>query len=210
MKKLLLVLLALWLYEVPSFSGDSATIMVQAPMHPQGAVTVSPGAAQEYWNLYADIKYNPYYGISPERAWEHYQTYGRFEGRTWPGPTPGPDISILSACGSFNTGGSNCSIFPNGGKLGAIAWESSVKSGNSEVLAILFMDSSTQGRQVLITAHHLGITEVIKPITLPDPINVPPGATIWVYADGWSDPNMGGFEVSTTLYFVGLAPAITQ
>ena len=54
---------------------------------PSGIVILE--GAEAYWAANPDVKADPYYGATPQRAWEHYQQFGQGEGRTWIGPPPG-------------------------------------------------------------------------------------------------------------------------
>ena len=195
------VLVFILLLSRVAFAGDTVVIGVQAPMHLGG---VSNLAAQDYWNRYPDVAADSYYGRSrPTGAQEHFSCCGRFEGRTWNEPmliTGSPaSIGILTYCGDPGSGGFNCVIFPNGARLGGFSWQSTVKVGNSEVLASLVVSS----KKLLLSTHHLGQGIVEKQVILSEPIDLAPGSTVWIYAEGTGNEHCCGFEAQVSLFVYG-------
>jgi len=173
-------------------AGSMALIAVEAPMFPQGA---KQEAAKDYLKRYPDVA--AVYQNRPEGAVEHWINYGQFEGwRVWNGYL---DIAIITYCGDTAAiSGYNCVHFPAGAKIGAISWESSVKVLNSEVFSYLQSSSGVS----LMTTYQQGQGVRVKTITLPEPIILPPGSFVWLYAQGWGDYNAGGFEAQISLYLM--------
>lgn len=200
MRELLAAVALLLILTGAAKAGDVTAIGVQAAMQPPQQV-LTP--SEDYWRRYPDVAADSYYGRSrPTGAREHYDCCGKFEGRTWNDQAGGNPIGILTYCGDHGSGGYNCLAFPQGGRLSSISWQSAVKAGNSEVLSYLMWDGIGI-HKALMSAHHLGISTRSKILTLAEPVDITPGSTIWVYAEGWSDPHPGGFEAQITLYFLG-------
>lgn len=81
------------------------------PTHLQGA--------EAYWAAYPDVKADPYYGATPQGAWEHYQKFGQGEGRTWVGGDPGISQPMTSGVPVLNT--SAPALLPSHSEFAAIA-----------------------------------------------------------------------------------------
>lgn len=175
-----------------AWAGGVAFINVESPTYPQGQ---SQAAAQDYLRRYPDVA--AVYHNSPAGAVQHWQQYGQFEGwRTW---NAALDITILSYCEDPNRiSGNNCAHFPQGGRIGAISWESSTKVDNSEIFYALFV---SDGR-VLMTTYQQGKGARVKTVTLPTPFVVPAGGFIYLHAQGWGDYNAGGIETQIGLYLL--------
>jgi uncharacterized protein GlcG (DUF336 family) len=82
-----------------------------SPTHLQGA--------EAYWAAYPDVKADPYYGATPQGAWEHYQKFGQGEGRTWVGGDPGISQPMTSGVPVLNT--SAPALLPSHSEFAAIA-----------------------------------------------------------------------------------------
>jgi uncharacterized protein GlcG (DUF336 family) len=75
--------------------------------------------AEAYWAAYPDVKADPYYGATPQGAWEHYQKFGQGEGRTWVGGDPGISQPMTSGVPVLNT--SAPALLPSHSEFAAIA-----------------------------------------------------------------------------------------
>jgi uncharacterized protein GlcG (DUF336 family) len=82
-----------------------------SPTHLQGA--------EAYWAAYPDVKADPYYGATPQGAWEHYQKFGQGEGRTWVGGDQGISQPMTSGVPVLNT--SAPALLPSHSEFAAIA-----------------------------------------------------------------------------------------
>ena len=194
-----LLIIAFLLLGTVSQAGTVANIGVEGPLRPIQINSLQAEAA-DYWTRYSDVRNDPYYGASPEHAREHFDTWGRNEGRTW---NILHDIGILTFCGDRGIGGSgngyNCIHFPDGARIGGVAWESSVKVGNSEVLSIL----NTSNGHTLVVTYQQGQSHRIKVVNFPEPIDLPAGGFVWIYAEGWGDSSSGGFEAQVQIFLLG-------
>jgi len=187
--------------------GSAVQIGVEGPTTPLDRVVADnfATAAKDYMDRYPDVK--AVYNNNIDAAYQHYLMYGKNEGRTW---NQGQTKVIFGYCGDHGVGGtgngSNCIRFPNGAKIGAINWQSAVKVGHSD---ILFALSTSTGLSLLNTFHH-GESNITRPVMFPEPIEIPPGGYVWIWADGWGDASPGGVEVQTGLYLYGNPAAVTE
>lgn len=126
-------------------------------------------------------------------------------GVQWPTGT----FNFASNCKTPNSGGVACFYFPNGGKLRAISWESSVKLAHDEILLMLVMSPTPafSGSNVLLSVHHNKGNDPgsnFKHVNLNGHIYIPPGHYVWIYAEGTVNAHPAGVEVQSTLYAEGV------
>lgn len=122
------------------------------------------------------------------------------------------DGSIVFSPSAFspNMGGMQRTLGPEGGDrlVRSISWQSSVKSGNHEVLFHLVASPhgfllGEDGEILLLSVHHIGDgpTMVTRDVTLSGHgILIPQGYVIWVYGEGAGWPHPAPVEVQTMLY----------
>ena len=184
-----IVALVLMALTSPASAGSIPyTIDFEAAIHP--AVANSDGAC--YLARYPDVAADPTFGHDP---WRHFITYGVYEGRTW-GCGPGQSgIQLMGYPGAPAAhGGINYLNLPVGSQIMALCAEFSVKVGNSEVLWQI-----RDGSMVILSAHNWGPGDVVKCHALPVPYIVQDGL-LWIYAEGWGDPNPAGIETQTQVW----------
>ena len=121
---------------------------------------------------------------------------------------PTGQFNFANTCRTPNSGGVACFHFPNGGKLRAISWESSIKVPHDEVLFMLVMSPTSEfaGSTVLLSMHHnaaSGTSSNFKDVNLSGYLYVPPGYFVWVYGEGTVNSHPAGAEIQTTLYVEG-------
>jgi len=122
---------------------------------------------------------------------------------------PTGNFNFAKTCKTPNSGGVACVYLPNGGKLRAISWESSVKVPHDEILMMLVMSpgyAMDGGHTVLLSVHHNKGTDPgsnFKDVNLNSYVYIPPGYYVWVYGEGTVNSHPAGVEVQSTLFIEG-------
>jgi hypothetical protein len=73
------------------FMDDQSRLAAMATGSPSGGLGLSqpaPSGADAYWQSRPDVRADPYYGSSPQAAYEHFQQFGQGEGSQWTGGAP--------------------------------------------------------------------------------------------------------------------------
>ena len=122
---------------------------------------------------------------------------------------PTGQFKFVNNCKMPNSGGVSCFYFPNGGKLRAVSWESSIKVAHDEVLLMLLMSPgyAFDGSTTLLSMHHnvgSAPSSNFKGVSLNGYVYIPPGYYVWLYGEGTVNAHPAGVEVQTTIYVEGV------